>query len=68
MEEGRRGTLMGLGLIVFTVGTVMNIGEFGLANSGLRGILLPILVMALIDAGLIAYVFMHVSQLWRPEE
>lgn len=68
MDQSRRGILMGLGIIVFTVGTALNITEFGLAITVRTGVLLPIIVMALIDAALIAYVFMHITQLWRPEE
>lgn len=68
MREARRGTLLGLGLIVFTVGSVLNVTEFTLAITGLKSIVIPIAVMAAIDAALIAYVFMHVTQLWHPEE
>lgn len=67
MEQSRQRWLMRLGLIVFALGTVLNIVELTLALTVQRGILVPILVMALFDAALIAYVFMHITQLWRPE-
>lgn len=68
MQESRRPFLMRLGLIVFILGTILNIAEVTLAVTVQRGVLIPIIVLALIDAALIAYVFMHVTQLWRPEE
>lgn len=64
-ELGRRHRL---GLIAFIVLTVLNGVEFWIAVSFQTGIMVPLAVLALIDAGLIAYYFMHVAQLWRPEE
>jgi hypothetical protein len=68
VKENRLGTSLGIGVIVFTVGTVLNVTEFWMSVTGLKNIVIPIWVMATIDAALIAYVFMHIHQLWRPEE
>ena len=68
MQESRQRLLFRLGLIVFICGTISNIVEFTLANTVQQGVLVPIAVLALIDAAMIAYVFMHVTQFWRPEE
>ncbi len=57
-----------VGSIVFIVGTIANVVEFSLANTVQQGVMLPLIVLMLIDAAMIAYFFMHVSQLWHPEE
>ena len=62
------GTLMGLGLIVFTVGSALNVTEFWMAITGMRNIMAPLAIMAAVDAILILFVFMHITQLWHPEE
>jgi len=67
MRRQNRGRLGWLGLAVVGIGTVLNLVEFGLAVGVGQGILLPIAILALFDAALIAYVFMHLAQLWRPE-
>ncbi len=59
---------MRLGYTIFALGTISNIAEYSLAQSGLQGVLIPIIILALMDAAFIAYVFMHVTQLWRPQE
>lgn len=68
MEQSRRGRPMRVGLIVFIAGTIANVVEFSLANTVQQGVLLPIMLLALVDAAMIAYFFMHVTQLWHPEE
>lgn len=68
MQESRQRHLTRLGLIVFIGGTISNVAEFALAMTVQRGVLVPLMILAAIDAVLITYVFMHVTQLWRPEE
>lgn len=68
MRQERRGWLMRLGFIVLGLGTAMNVLEFTLAMTVQQGVMAPLVVMALFDASTIAYVFMHVTQLWHPEE
>ena len=68
MQDPRHARLMRLGFIIFVIGTISNIAEYALAVSGLQGVVFPIAILALVDATFIAYVFMHVTQLWRPEE
>ena len=68
MQESRHRFLMRVGWITFMLGTISNIAEFTLAATVQRGVLVPIVVLALIDATMIAYVFMHITQLWHPEE
>ena len=57
-----------LGFIVFFAGTLSNIIEFVLATTVKEGVMLPLIVLMLADASMIAYFFMHVVQIWRPEE
>ena len=68
MEAEQLKNKLGMGNIVFAVGTISNIVEFTLALTVKQGIMLPLIVMILVDASMIAYYFMHVAQLWRPEE
>lgn len=68
MRHQDRSRLGRLGLAVFGIGTVLNLVELGLAVGVGQGVMLPIAILALFDAALIAYVFMHVTQLWHPEE
>ena len=68
MEESRQVWLMRLGWVVLVVGTIMNVAEFTLAMTVQRGVMVPLIVMALFDAATISYVFMHITQIWHPEE
>ncbi|GEM_PF-4540073 len=68
MEDSRQRRLMRLAWLVLIVGTIANLGEFALAVTVQQGVMLPLVVLALFDAATIAYVFMHVTQIWNPEE
>lgn len=57
-----------LGYIIFVVGTISNVGEFALAMTVQKGVMLPLILLMALDAAAIAYYFMHVSQIWHPEE
>jgi len=68
VEDSRQRRLMRLAWLVLIVGTIANLGEFALAVTVQQGVMLPLVVLALFDAATIAYVFMHVTQIWNPEE
>lgn len=68
MAQPRSITPIRLGSIVFIAGTIANVVEFTLAATVQQGVMLPLIVLMLIDATMIAYFFMHVTQLWHPEE
>lgn len=68
MDTARLRALMLLGVIVLVALVVLNWFEYGLAMTVQTGIMVPLVVLSLIDAGLIAYYFMHVAQLWRAQE
>lgn len=68
MRHQDRAKLSRLGLAVVGIGTVSNLVEFGLALGVGQGVMLPLVLLALFDAALIAYVFMHIRQLWHPGE
>jgi len=55
-------------LIVFICGTISNIVHFTVQTTVQQGVQVPIAVVALNDAAKSAHVFMHVTQLWRPED
>lgn len=56
------------GWIALAALAVLSLFEFWLASIMPTGILVPLVVLALLKAGLIANNFMHITQLWRPEE
>lgn len=68
MQAIRRSWLTRSGMIVFIPGTISNVAEFALANTVRQGVLVPIILLALIDVAFIAYFFMHITQLWHPQE
>ncbi len=68
MKQSSLGSKTRLGAIVFIVLTVLNVAEYWLSVSFKSGIMLPLGVMALIDAWLIAYYFMHIMQIRHREE
>lgn len=68
MQETQQKSKLNLGFLVFGVGTVANVAEFTLAMTVRQGVMLPLIVLMLIDAAMIAYFFMHITQLWREEE
>ncbi len=68
MDDARQRRLMRLAWLVLIVGTIANLGEYALAVTIKQGVMLPLVVLALFDASTIAYVFMHVTQIWHPEE
>jgi len=52
---------------VFIVLALLTLGEFIIAIN-LENAAVPLVIVALIKAGLIIYYFMHVYRLWREEE
>jgi len=68
MEESRQGGLMRLGLIVFIIGTILIVAQYALANTVRHGVILPIYALALFYTAISIKVFMHITQLWHPEE
>ncbi len=68
MQKPTLGARMRLGLLVFVALMVIEIIEYAV-GVGLSDNALPLLVLlAVPGAGLIVYYFMHIAQLWRPEE
>ena len=59
---------MRVGLLVFIILVVLAAGEYVLGLALESGNLVYMLIMNIVDAALILYFFMHVRQLWRPEE
>ncbi len=57
-----------VGLLVFIVLVVLAAGEYGMGLVLESGNLVYMIIMNIVDAALILYFFMHVRQLWRPEE
>ena len=56
------------GVIALAALAVLSVLEFWLATVMPTGILVPLVVLALLKTGFIVNNFMHVTQLWRPEE
>lgn len=56
------------GLWVWILLIVLTVLEFILMVARLPGMIAYLLIINLIDAGLIAYYYMHIAQLWRQEE
>lgn len=59
---------MRVGLLIFIILVVLAAGEYVLGLTLESGNLVYMLIMNIVDAALILYFFMHVRQLWRPEE
>jgi len=68
VQETQHRSKLNLGFLVFALGTVSNVAEFALAMTVRKGVMLPLIMLMLIDAAMIAYFFMHITQLWREEE
>ena len=68
MDKGGQRAAMRLGLLIFIVLVVLAIGEYFLGLVLESGNLPYMILMNVVDAALIVYFFMHVAQLWRPEE
>lgn len=54
-----------LGLRVFAALIALAVLEWYIAIDGVPGLLWWLIVIQLVEAGMIAYYFMHVAQLWR---
>ena len=57
-----------VGLLVFIVLVVLAAGEYVLGLALESGNLVYMILMNIVDAALLLYFFMHVRQLWHPEE
>ena len=68
MERRELRSALRRGLWVFVALLVLTVLEYVLAVAMPSGNLPYMVVMNIVDAGLIVYYFMHVAQLWRPEE
>ena len=68
MEAGKLGPALRRGLQVIIVLAVLTIIEYAVPIVLERGANPYLAILALIKAGLIAYYFMHVAQLWRQGE
>ena len=68
MNKSKHGQKMRLGYIIFVVLMVVEVGEY-VVGVGLNSGAIPwLVILAVPGAGLIFYYYMHISQLWRPEE
>lgn len=63
MQRTTLGPALQRGLWVFILLVVLTLGEYALSLAMKRGNLPYMIVMNLLDAGLIAYFFMHIAQL-----
>ena len=68
MERSVLSNVLRKGLWVFIALFVLTVGEYILALVMKRGNLPYMVVMNVVDAALIMYFFMHISQLWRRGE
>ena len=66
MEQKRKAEYR-RNVYVFIVLALLTLGEFFIAIN-LENPAVPLMIVALIKAGLIIYYFMHVYRLWREEE
>lgn len=66
MNEKKRAAYR-LGIYVFVALAILTAAEFFISTS-LDGPTVPLLLVALVKAGLIVNYFMHVYRLWREEE
>ncbi len=67
-EDAQKGVRLQLGLKVFVVLMVLAVVEWYLMVARVPGLLWYLIVIQVVEAGTIAYYFMHVAQLWRAEE
>ncbi len=68
VQEAQKGIRLLLGLKVFVALIVLAVVEWYLMVARVPGLLWYLVVIQVVEAGLIAYYFMHVAQLWREEE
>ena len=57
-----------LGVVIFVVLMIVEVAEYIIGASLNSGATVFLVVLAVPGAGLIVYYYMHISQLWRPEE
>lgn len=67
-EDTQKGLRLRLGLTVLVVLLALSVIEWYLAVGRVPGLLWYLVVIQVIEAGTIAYYFMHVAQLWSGEE
>jgi cytochrome c oxidase subunit IV len=65
--EMNKESRTGLGLLIFAILVVLTLAEYLMVLVIDRGNLPWMIIMNIVDAGLILYFFMHISQLWRQE-
>ena len=68
MKDSDLKSPMRVGLLVFIVLVVLAAAEYVLGLAVESGNLVYMILMNIVDAALILYFFMHVRQLWHPEE
>ncbi len=68
MNESSQGKRMRLGLIIFIVLMIVEVVEYFVGIGLDSRATIPLALLAVPGAGLIVYYFMHISQLWHPEE
>ena len=68
MEGRGLSSRLRIGLWVFAILMIMAIGEYFLGIALDSGNLAYMIFMNIVDAALIVWFFMHVHQLWHPEE
>lgn len=68
MAHGHQGARKRVGWVVFAVLVVVKIVEYWIAVAMPTGNLLPMVLLAVLAGGLIMYYFMHMRQVWAPEE
>ena len=56
-----------IGFRVFAILVILTMAEYAMVLGIDRGNLPWMIIMNIVDAGLIFYFFMHISQLWRQE-
>lgn len=66
--EARKAARLRLGIWVFAWLIVLAVVEWYLMVARVPGLLWYLIVIQVVEAGTIAYYFMHVAQLWRAEE
>ncbi|HET8678495.1 MAG TPA: cytochrome C oxidase subunit IV family protein [bacterium] len=67
-EDTQKSLRLRLGAKVFAVLIVLSVAEWYMALARVPALLWYLVVINLVDAGLIAYYFMHIAQLWGGEE
>lgn len=66
-EDTQKGLRLRLGLTVLVALLVLSVIEWYIAINRVPGLIWYLVVMQVVEAGLIAYYFMHVPQLWHGE-